>query len=192
MKKVLLITTVGILVVSIFQSCKKGDNDPLISLKSRKTRLVGEWVLASGQQDIVYGDGSTRTYTYNGSTRVETSSTPETIEYSQNVTINKDETYQWVEHYDSGIITREGYWYFGRKSKELDLKNKEIVCFTIKSSANSSGESYEFIGNEIINNVITWQLDQLKSKQIIVLIEGTRTSSSGTSTYNGTMTYEKK
>jgi hypothetical protein len=192
MKKIFLVFAIGILVVSFFQSCKKGENDPSISLKSRKARLVGEWVLASGQENIVYGDGSTKTFTYDGATRIETSSTPDAIAYSEDITINKDWTFKSIEHYDTDVITREGYWAFGRKSKELDLKNKETVNFTVKSSVNTSGESYVFTGNEIINNIITWQLDQLKSKEIIVLIEGTRTSASGTTTYNGSKIYKKK
>ena len=195
MKKVIIVFTIGILVASIFQSCKKGENDPAFSLRSRKARLVGEWVLTSGQQDIVVDDGTTKTYTtytYDGANRVESGSAPGTIVYSETVTINKDMTFQSVEHRDTDVLTIDGYWFFGRKSKELDLKNKETVRFTYKSISNSSGDIYGFTGNELMNNGKIWQLDQLKNKEIVVLFDGSITSSSGTTTYKGTMTYQKK
>ncbi len=39
-------------------SCKKGENDPALSLKSRKNRLTADWTVSS------YMDESTSTYTY--------------------------------------------------------------------------------------------------------------------------------
>jgi hypothetical protein len=193
MKKVLLAIIIGIFVISGFQSCKKGENDPLLSLRSRKARLVGEWALKSGQLSIVYYDGTTRNYTYDGVTRIETSSTPGTITYTENVTINKDGTYQWVENIGTSTLTEEGFWSFGRKSKELDLKNKEAVFFTRVNSVAASGNTYAYTGSSILDNITMWQLDELKSKEIIVLINGSETySATGTSTYIGTMTYEKK
>lgn len=50
MKKQILNVALGALVIASsmsIQSCKKGENDPGLSLKSRKARLTGEWTLKS-------------------------------------------------------------------------------------------------------------------------------------------------
>lgn len=54
MKKInniFLFTTVFFILVSVFSSCKKGENDPFFSIKSRKARLVGDWVISEGTVD---------------------------------------------------------------------------------------------------------------------------------------------
>ena len=43
MKNLLLILA----LVAAFTSCKKGENDPFLSLKSRKGRLAGDWIVKS-------------------------------------------------------------------------------------------------------------------------------------------------
>lgn len=45
MKKILLILTAGLLMAT--PACKKGENDPFLSLKSRKARLAGEYEFTS-------------------------------------------------------------------------------------------------------------------------------------------------
>jgi hypothetical protein len=57
MKKTLLaLCAAGLLMAA--PSCKKGENDPTLSLKSRKSRLTAEWTVAS------YVETSTSTQTY--------------------------------------------------------------------------------------------------------------------------------
>ncbi len=56
MKKTIYILTV-IALIFAFSSCKKGAEDPSISLLSRKARLTGKWEMTSGQwQTINYTD----------------------------------------------------------------------------------------------------------------------------------------
>ncbi len=47
MKRVLIAFTTIALACSSLTSCKKGDNDPFFSLKSRTGRLTGDWVLST-------------------------------------------------------------------------------------------------------------------------------------------------
>lgn len=47
MKKTISIIILSVLVIPfIITSCKKGENDPFLSLKSRNARLVGDWKVA--------------------------------------------------------------------------------------------------------------------------------------------------
>jgi hypothetical protein len=195
MKRILLVALVVILAMPTFQSCKKGENDPTISLKSRKARLVGEWNLSAGSQTSTSGSG-TYVYTYNGTTVLVTApSGSDSYVYTEKVTINKDGTYERVVTQGTEIYTEKGAWYFGRKNKELDIKDKETVCFAETSYTDVYGGSSStgsYTGTQAITGPTVWQLDELKSKEIIVLIDGTSISGSSTNTYKGTMTYTKK
>jgi hypothetical protein len=193
MKKLFLVLLVAIMVIPTFQSCKKGANDPTISLRSRKSRLVGEWTLSEGSYTYTQPGGSA-TYVFNGSTQVTTVSglAPYSAVYTQKVTIDKDGSYKNEINDDGDFSTQEGGWFFGDKNKELDLKNKEIVCFAEKKYTSGSNFS-EYTGLWAISSPNVWKIDQLKNKEIIVILDATETDSNGDIyTQTGTLTYTQK
>ncbi|MEI6852272.1 MAG: hypothetical protein WCL06_05490 [Bacteroidota bacterium] len=198
MKKFVFIALVLIIVMPAFQSCKKGANDPAISLKSRKARLCGVWNLTKGSEVITYSDGTIESYTYNGTQVVheKTGQPTETKVYIKQITINKDETYAFTTTDDDYQYLDEGAWYFGPKSKELDLKNKETVCFAQKHyvSIPSGGSTTDIHmgGTHAVGYPSVWQLDRLASKELVVLIDEEYSVNSGSYTSKGSMTYEKK
>lgn len=49
-KLFILLGILGLLVSHI--GCKKGENDPTLSLRSRKARLVGKWVFEEGSMTL--------------------------------------------------------------------------------------------------------------------------------------------
>lgn len=143
--------------------CKKGENDPFLSLKSRKARISGEWNLTSGTVTETSSDGvTTDTYvrTYSGTTVTDNNGS---LSYTESMTIDKDGTYEVVIVEDGDIYTISGNWYFSGKSKDIDLKKKEAVIFSETKYVSSSGSStYEgLFADQII------LIDQLKSKEII-------------------------
>jgi hypothetical protein len=58
---VVLITIVS----TVLPSCQKGDDDPIISVVSRKDRFTNTWTLESFEKNGVTQDLSGTTYTYN-------------------------------------------------------------------------------------------------------------------------------
>lgn len=57
MKKILLLAVIVGLLIPM-SSCRKGDDDPLLSLKSRKSRLAGTYTFASWESSVeTYVDG---------------------------------------------------------------------------------------------------------------------------------------
>lgn len=50
MKNILIAIAASALIMPVFNSCKKGENDPMISLKSRDSRMAGEWTLSKIEQ----------------------------------------------------------------------------------------------------------------------------------------------
>ncbi|MFH0866800.1 MAG: hypothetical protein V1904_11435 [Bacteroidota bacterium] len=203
MKKVKIALLMLLAFVLILPACKKGPNDPFLSLKSRKARLVGEWELKEGTTTTtgidIWGGNSysfTQIYTFSGTTRTFTGSydgtpyTPVTILYTQNVTFDKDETYENVTNDDGDIYTEKGGWYFGGANKEFELKNKETVLMSATSYTSTSGSS-SYTGTDAMGYPSVWLLDELSSKELIVSFDGTSSNSGGSSTTTGTLTFEK-
>ena len=178
-------------VVFILPSCKKGKDDPFLSLHTRKARVTGKWTLSSGTLTQV-NSGSTTTLTFNGTTCAETSgSYSTTFSYTQTITIDKKGTYTISVNDDGNLSTQTGDWYFGRKNKDLDIKNKESIVLVEKSETSTSGgttTTTTYVGSEC--PVSTMVMDELKNKEIIVVYDGTYTGTS-TSSQTGTLVYQQ-
>ncbi|HNW89847.1 MAG TPA: hypothetical protein PKN48_09295 [Bacteroidales bacterium] len=197
MKKISLIILAAIVALPAFQSCKKGENDPALSLRSRKARLCGEWVLKEGMETIVKSNGDTEVNTYNGTTctKESTGNPAVTRNYSIQVTFNKDNSFKKTRFDGNDQYIDEGIWYFGSRSKELELKNKESVCFVTNlytySIDGNPTQQIDMQGTNAISYPAVWLIDRLSSKELIILTDGVYSTGSGSMTTTGTMTYEK-
>jgi hypothetical protein len=191
MKKTLFFAFAALLVASSITSCKKGENDPGLSFRSRKARLAGEWKMVSGEIKTTSIDitGGTTTTTITTTTLTDTQMTESTsvnggtpttstatiTEWSFN--IDKAGTYKMTQtladgsNWTSTDIT-EGEWVFLGKNKTAELKNKEAIALNTTSSSNSftfggttSSSSYTEDG---WGSVEIWTIDQLKNKEMIL------------------------
>jgi hypothetical protein len=63
-KKILAAFMLITMVSTMFTSCKKGTDDPVVSLKSRKDRIVNTWTLDKFEKDGITQDMNGATYTY--------------------------------------------------------------------------------------------------------------------------------
>ncbi|HRH63758.1 MAG TPA: hypothetical protein PLI68_10565, partial [Bacteroidia bacterium] len=75
MKKYQKLVLVVLAAVSVLPACKKGEEDPFLSLRSRKSRVAGEWTVESREEKVTtskispsVNSTSTETTTVNGST----------------------------------------------------------------------------------------------------------------------------
>jgi hypothetical protein len=175
MKKLLSIIIVIALASTTFHSCKKGENDPLLSIKSRDARIVGTWKLTSSDYKHVstgvYSGTSistTNTSTFDGTLMTDLhGNNTSTYAYSEEITIEKDGTYSYKIVEDGDTNEGTSYWYW------LDSKKNKIY--------------HSYFG----------YLDKLSSKEIITIDndEDKDTYSDGDSdydTYESTKTYEKQ
>lgn len=110
-----IVLSILVLVGISFSACKKSENDPFLSLKTRNARLIGEWELVSSEETIQYTDrfddifiegSSSRVFengsltskgitTYTFEDEVITELEPETvINYTHRLQINKDGTFK--------------------------------------------------------------------------------------------------
>ena len=102
MKKTLTILSAVILAGVGFDGCKKGPNDPFISIHSRKARVVGEWKLTSGTSvdvDASVSPSTSTTSTDDGANQTVTDGTTSYIDvHTLSYVIDKAGTYKGTEH----------------------------------------------------------------------------------------------
>ncbi|MEI7595113.1 MAG: hypothetical protein WCK02_05140 [Bacteroidota bacterium] len=188
MKKVFVLLVACAMAMPLLNSCKKGENDPGISLKSRKARLTAEWTLKEGTETETSGTTTVTTYTGTSVSYGSGTASP----YSETLTYNTDGTFEWKMVSGLNSNTYEGSWFFGSKIKELDLKNKEsVIMVCTKSTSVSGGVTNQATYDGANAQIFTFIIDELKSKELILKLDGTTTSGT-VSTTTGTKTYEAK
>ena len=203
MKKLIILSLAAIALMANLSSCKKGENDPFLSLKSRKARVVGEWTVTMEEgtnQDIskISFGGVTvttttnETSTYNGalytSTSVTTSSAggnPQnstyTDVYTQSYTFEKDGTFSLETVYTGQNYTEkiEGTWAFVGKSKTAELKNKEAIALSITKYLDiDNGVTTTYSATGFDDSIII-AIDRLKNKEMVFIQESTYSEPNG-------------
>lgn len=210
MRKTISLGLVLLIFASVFVGCKKGENDPFMSLLSRKARLTGVWNLTSADYDYTTVNGSNTTvygYSYDGTQMTRTvDGTGTTYDYSEEITIEKDGTFKVVtkeeeDYWDdvaqemktgTNTETVSGLWYFVDGNKELDVKNKERVEFlmTDYKEVDPDGDTYECEYSGKSNpNVMIMLLDRLANKEITMLYDEEYSVGGDGNTKSGTMDY---
>lgn len=162
-----------LLIVSfVLPSCKKGPEDPAISFRTRKARLVGEWRMKSGTASITLTkpnstpfnqgfilDGSTATVNeteYNSSTP-----TVYKFAYLLSLTFKKDGKFELVENYGGKSLVASGTWNF--EGRVGEAKNKDHVVMTIESVSGGSTDDHLF---NKLNTEFTYKLIELRNKEL--------------------------
>lgn len=179
MKKIFVYMIIVSVAAPFFSSCKKGENDPFISLRSRKSRVAGEWEVTSakGSQIETGPFSSNYSWTFDGSVYTETSgsgssSVSRTMEY----TFDKNGEYTFEETINGSIYKSKGTWNFtqgvGETKRKSQLLLREESYTTPSSVSNSEGSTPYSIGYEI---------DELRKDKMVLKTKITYTFSDGSS-----------
>jgi len=221
MKKTLLILTCAVLLAGGLTSCKKGENDPFLSLRSRKARVTGKWNLTTSThylddrnsdndaiiftQEVADGIRSiTVEILEQGTVQPDLTGTTKQ-EYQTVLEINKDGTFTQtivVTTIEQQGMTVEGEtttqilsgtWAFVGKSNSGDLKNKEAIALTYLNSSYSSPNENNQMTTTGFSDTQVLIIDQLKNKEMTITRNSSETDNDGsTDVDNYTATYEKE
>ena len=207
MKKTTLIFLSAILLTGTFVACKKGDNDPFLSLRSRKDRLSGLWTVKEETvNEVITIPGSTTTnnVVYDGQMAISSSvtvasgvstTTIDTSKYSVSLEIKKTGNYEKkiVNVNLLDIEVYSGTWMFLGKSKIDKLKKKEAILITTSKAVISDGAvSNSYVYADLNGKTIV--IDQLKNKEMITIIVEDQANETGLSSSTKTTktTYTQK
>jgi hypothetical protein len=183
MKKTILRLMVLAISIAAIQSCKKGEEDPFLSLRSRKARLTGEWKLSSYSYNSYENGVLDFSESFDGTNMKEDNG--DLIPYSSDYIFEKDGTFE-INTVDNGITrTSKGNWAFLGKSKEAEMKNKEYFLLdeTSFTSQNYSSSTSDFNSGD----AIAYHLKKLSNKEVI--LEYVYTYSDGSDSYKEEETY---
>jgi hypothetical protein len=146
-----------------FLSCKKGEDDPAISLHTRKARLAGNWRVESGNFNFSQ-DGYKFSYLFNGT---ELSyNDPWTLgkgKYLFNIIISKNGTFTLSEIITGSIIDAAGTWSFN--SGVGETKKKEEVIFYIRQV--NKGQTWNGFFNQSCAT-FKYSIKELRNKKMVL------------------------
>jgi hypothetical protein len=185
MKRILLLVIMAAIVMPAFVACKKGANDPSISLKSRNSRLIGKWKLTKVEGTNTYVSGGstvTETHSFNGTIYTVTVSPgggSGQATGSFEMEILKDGGYTFSESFTpsgsgtADISTGTSYWYW------MGNDNSKVAVDFADGGSN-------LFGGGIYN------VDKLSSKELILIwnSESTNNGDPDNSSFTYTFTAE--
>lgn len=172
MNKILFFT--GLLSLFVFSDCKKGPDDPFISLRSRKARVAGDWKMTKGSNSSSSSNKSNSSSgesIYNGTsyttnkTSTSAGATTEIGTYSLKMSFKKDGTFEYEEILDGDLSKFIGTWNF--TGGIGDKKNKEQIVLHGTSSSSNNYNSL-MTGNQID---VTFDLKELRNKKMVFTLE---------------------
>lgn len=201
-KNIFAIIAITALIITPFEGCRKGDGDPLISIHSRKARVVGEWTISKWEQESNYtGTGTNYNSTGNESTEIDDDrvTMKETWTYTytsgtSNSTINN--TWDQSGDVDESTVTftKDGTFIITRNYKnikgtktEVDTYNGTTTTTTYTTTSNPTEEmsgTWNFLGGV--------ESDYKKNERIVLNIQKIKITSTLTkvSSSGGTTTTE--
>lgn len=193
MKKLLVLSIGALALVANLSSCKKGENDPFLSLKSRKARLTGEWTVTKIEGTSSDKNSSfpiadvTSTTTYDGTTETTTTTTvmgtdTDTETYTLSFVFDKDGTYTQTKVEGTTTEVETGNWIFLGKNKTAEIANKEAIQLNPTSTSSTTNGVTVTSSSTGFTNSKTLMIDQLKSKEIVLIDSSSNTSGSQVST----------
>lgn len=175
MKPLNALIVIPFLILCI-SGCRKTEDDPLLSLRSRKARLTGTWDATNyyelqqsfrnglqSSSSIVNGDGSKYYSTINNNK-------DSGILYLQ-YTFKRDGSFEYFYNKDQAVTTIKGNWDFNEGvGKE---KSKTRILLTYKESS-FNGTKYTYDQNNMIVDQL--ELLELRNNKMILSKELTSTS----------------
>jgi len=177
MKRIVVLSLYLIVTFVLFNGCRRGEDDPFISFRSRKARVTGKWKMTSIKRTSTY-NSTTEIFTANGSTYTRTelnsngANSSKTGIYTYEITFKKDGTYTGQINEDGNIANIEGKWNF--TGGVGDMKDKSQITL-YETSYKDRDDTYTFTGHYFND---TYDLKELRNNKMVWYTKYTDTSTS--------------
>jgi len=174
MKRVIQSCSFLLLGVCFLFACKKGEDDPAFTLRTRKARVAGEWRMKEGNiklsvrdsanpatDGLIYtlGESSYKlALVYNGGSFEGP--------FSLSITTEKDGKFTMAQTMDSVTVTGTGTWDFQDASDKQ--KSKEVINLQLETFVGFSGRFDLF--NKSYSN-FSYRIKELRNKRMVLLCD---------------------
>jgi len=181
MKRIVVLSLYLMVTFVLFNGCRRGEDDPFISFRSRKARVTGKWKMTSIKRTSNETDnfGSTTViFTANGSTYTRTeqksngTNFSKTGIYTYEITFKKDGSYTGQINEDGNIANIEGKWNF--TGGVGDMKDKSQITL-YETSYKDRDYTNTFTGHYFYD---TYDLKELRNNKMVWYTKYTDTSTS--------------
>lgn len=169
MKKALNLLFIA-LIVLMFDGCKKGEDDPRISLHSRKSRMEGIWTMTRGNVGLTSYTANQPPYNYNfeftgtdGSMTESGSYNIYSVKYNLSLNFYKDGKATITENFNGKTLKCNGTWDF---SNGVGTKKKKADVF-LKFTEVSSGDTQEHLFNNM-STEICYHIKRLANDELVL------------------------
>ena len=130
-RRLLVVVLAAMIMIPIFNACKKGAEDPSFSFYSRKHRLCQDWGF-SFYKRVEQTNNNSNSFEFDGSSLITSYSNYRYVSHAtMKITFNKDGGYLWDQYVSTDTSTysfkEEGSWYFSGGGKDSDTKYKELL-----------------------------------------------------------------
>jgi len=162
-----------IALASSLTSCRKGDNDPFISLRSRNSRLIGEWDLVD-----ISGTRIETTAPAVGSTKTRTIVTTyeDGVKKTLDDVTNKDSVFE-----EKLIISDDGTYTDTVKSKKVGKANWTSVRIITNSWSWTDAKKKK--SGILLVGMGSFEMDRLSSNDLTLVSYKKNTSQTASSSY---------
>lgn len=171
-KTILMFAAAGLMLAT--PSCKKGENDPFMSLSSRKARVSGEWMLSGYEYSDRTDDSGDNSYWTNASTYSDGTITNTFTYVDDNGTSTASTSTITVDKF-SYIFEKDGTWNSEINTTEVDVSSTTIfgttyTTTTTTTSLSTASGNWSFVGKVkdayknkermVLNTLEEWGSDQ--------------------------------
>lgn len=160
-------------------SCKKGEDDPSVTLRTRKNRLTGTWNIESYAFTSTFGDIRSITFDPSlGLTYSAEDSTSYTREFSWDITFDSDGLYASIQKEDFpqdtldgsdayALTTNEkGIWEFTGGNSSPSKSKLALFPEEVSSTRTDQGSNIEITITENTTDAFVYDIDRLTNKEL--------------------------
>jgi hypothetical protein len=181
-----------VLTLLVFTECKKGEDDPNFSFRTRKARLEGNWRMTSG--GATYSEpGYNESYTFNGNNYKGEAIAKRykaiyNGNYGLNLNIRKNGSFELTELIETETFNGEGTWNFNNGVGEA--KRKENIIFLVENLTRGYTNAHFF--NRFKASFV-YSIRELRNKKLVISSTGKMYSSlsGGYATFSSHYTFEQ-
>ncbi len=184
---------ISVLIIAapvLLPACKKGENDPGFTLRSRKGRLAGTWTLntattAHGDTTTVY-DGDSLAITLDSIT--DKLKVTNTMQFDKNGTYGEITVTDYPTNWQSNgqpafaqTVTISGIWNFTGGGGTVKSKSQLLLQVTERSvTASNSGSNVVTTAYSGQTQGFLYDIDRLATKELTLQYQFTTTGTQGT------------